>query len=129
MHDYPKEGSSTMVPFDKSKPPHPNLRYRNNNRPSNRLSNATDISDSGNNTMTRKDLESFVSQIISSFTPTPPPQAEYQILSATSKKQDLPLLSSLPQGAPVCSPANMLPSKPGTYQILDKPNVKGESKS
>ena len=76
MHDYPKEGSSAMVPYDQSRPPHPNLRYKNDNRPSNRLSNATDISNSGNDIMTRNDRESFASQIISSFAPTPLPQAE-----------------------------------------------------
>ena len=129
MHNYLKEGSSALVPYDQPKPPNLKPRYRNIHQTSNRLSNATDISNNGNDIITRNDLESFTSQIISSFSPTTPPQTEYQILSATSKKQDLPLLSSLPQGAPVRSLGVMLPSKQGRYQIRDKPNKKGQSKS
>ena len=55
IHDYPKEGSSTMVPYNRSKPPNLNLRYKNDNQPSNWFSNSTDISDSGNDIMTRND--------------------------------------------------------------------------
>ena len=57
MNDYPKEGSSATVPYNKNKLPNLNPRFRNDNRPSNRLSNSTDILDSGNEVMTRNDLE------------------------------------------------------------------------
>ena len=129
MHEYPKEGSSALVPYGQPKPPNLKPRYWSDHQPSNRLSNTTDVSNNGNDIMTQNDLEYFASQIISSISTMTPPQAEYQILSATSKKQDLPLLPSFPQGVPVCSLADMLPSKLGTYQICDKQNKKGESKS
>ena len=61
MHNYPKEEPSAMVPYDQPKPPNLKPRYRNDHRPSNRLSNATDISNNGNGIMTRTDLESFAS--------------------------------------------------------------------
>ena len=94
MHDYLKEGSSAMVPYSKHKST-PNPRFRNYNRDSNRLTNSTDILNDRKDLVTHNNLESFLSQIISSFALSITTQPEYQILSATSKKEDLPLLSSL----------------------------------
>ena len=80
----------------------------------------TDISEVRDEVVTRNDLKAFASQLISSFTSSTTEQPEYQILSATSKKEYLPLLSSLPQGAPVQSLADALPTTPGTYHISEK---------
>ena len=125
MYESPKEEESAVVLYRKPKP-----FYKKDSRLNNRLTNSTDISSEGEDLVTRNNLEAFTSQIISSFTPSTMTQQhlEYQILLATSKKEDLPLLSSLPQGAPVRSLADLLPSQAGTYHIQEKENDTGLSK-
>ena len=127
MHEYPKEGSSAMVPYNKPNPT-TSQRSKHGNPPINPLRNLTNIVDPGDEVVTRNDLKVFASQIISSLTSPTTEQPEYQILSATSKKEDLPLLSSLPQGAPVQRLADTLPTTPGTYHISEKADGKGASK-
>ena len=128
MHEYPKEELSTMIPYSKPKPGI-NQRSKNDNRSSNRMTNSTDVLDNSEDLVTHNDLEAFVSQIMSLFARSTATQPEYQILSATSKEEDILLLSLLPQGATIRSLADPLPSKPGTYHICEKANDKGSNKS
>ena len=52
---------------------------------------------------------------------------EYHICLANSKQKDLPLLSSLSQGAPLQSLTDHLPTKPGNYHIQDINGMKSSA--
>ena len=66
MHDYPKEDLSNIVPYSKIKPAM-NLRYKNDNRSSNRLTNSTDILADRKDLVTRNYLEAFVVIVINNL--------------------------------------------------------------